>query len=279
MSSTRTRALLPAIVAALLACLAVPAVSQAAALPTVNIAITSSSATVTGALESGAVNVAVSDTGVKEASVIVFQLKPGVSLATAEAFVKEKKADKDPNNAAVLGSLAFDVEANPGAPTEAATSLVPGEYLVLVGEGEKPVQLRSHFAVAQSKAPAALPAPAATERTIEFGFKGPTTLHDGELVAFENEGFLVHMDIAFPVKNMRAAKIAVKDLLAGKEKALGKLIAGAPVGFAGPVSHGAVQEETISAKPGIYVQACFMQTQDGRDHTLLGMERIIKITK
>ncbi len=40
-----------------------------------------------------------------------------------------------------------------------------------------------------------------------------------------------------------------------------------------------VQEETITAKPGIYVQVCFMQTQDGRDHTRLGMERIIKITK
>ena len=40
-----------------------------------------------------------------------------------------------------------------------------------------------------------------------------------------------------------------------------------------------MQEETISAKPGIYVQVCFMQTQDGRDHTRLGMERIITIKK
>jgi hypothetical protein len=111
------------------------------------------------------------------------------------------------------------------------------------------VQLRSHFKVLASKAPAALPAPAAVERTIEFGFKGPKTLHDGELVAFENEGFLVHMDLAFPVKSMKAAKTAVRDL------------------------------QTITAKPGIYVQVCFMQTQDGRDHTRLGMERIIKITK
>jgi hypothetical protein len=27
------------------------------------------------------------------------------------------------------------------------------------------------------------------------------------------------------------------------------------------------------------VQACFMDTQDGRSHTLLGMERIIQIVK
>ena len=43
--------------------------------------------------------------------------------------------------------------------------------------------------------------------------------------------------------------------------------------------HEAFQQETISAKPGWYVQACFMETQDGRSHTLLGMERIFKITK
>ena len=51
------------------------------------------------------------------------------------------------------------------------------------------------------------------------------------------------------------------------------------MGFYGPISHGAFMQETITAKPGIYVQVCFMETQDGRDHTLLGMERIIKITK
>jgi len=27
------------------------------------------------------------------------------------------------------------------------------------------------------------------------------------------------------------------------------------------------------------VQVCFMETQDGRDHTRLGMERIIRIVK
>ena len=78
---------------------------------------------------------------------------------------------------------------------------------------------------------------------------------------------------------MKAAEQLVKDLTAGKEKAAEKLIIGPPAGFAGPVSTGAYQQETITAKPGVYVQVCFMQTQDGRDHTLLGMERIIQIVK
>jgi hypothetical protein len=271
------RRMLPAVLLA--AGLLAPATSHAATLPNVTVAIAPSSVTVGGSLESGAVNVVVSDTGVKEASMILFQIKPGVTLAEVEAFAASKKNTSDPNRASAFGSIVFDVEANPGKATEAQTVLAPGEYVVLTGVGEKPVQVRTHFSVTASKAPAALPTPAAVERTIEFGFKGPATLHDGELVAFENEGFLVHMDFAFPVKSMRAAKTVVKALLSGREKGIGKLIAGPPVGFAGPISHGAVQEETITAKPGIYVQVCFMETQDGRPHTRLGMERIIKITK
>ena len=82
-----------------------------------------------------------------------------------------------------------------------------------------------------------------------------------------------------PVKSEKVAKQLIKLLLAGNEKQAEKLIAGAPVGFAGPLSSGAYQQETITAKPGVYVEACFMDTQDGRSHTRLGMERIIHIVK
>ena len=34
-----------------------------------------------------------------------------------------------------------------------------------------------------------------------------------------------------------------------------------------PASPGAMQQEVLNAKPGYYVQACFMDTQDGREHT------------
>ncbi len=252
--------------------------AQAAPLPTVSIAVTPSSATVTGPLQAGAANV-VSTATTKETTVILFYVKPGVSLAEVEAFAKQSKESKDPNKAAKYGTIAFDVEANPKAKTEAQTILQPGQYVVLTGQGEKPVVKSATFTVTAVPSPVALPTPEATERSIEFGFRGPTTLKDGELVRFENEGFLVHMDVAFPVKNAKTAKTVVQDLLTGKEKGLEKLIAGAPVGFAGPLSSGAFQQEIVTAKPGIYVQACFMDTQDGRNHTRLGMERIIKIVK
>ena len=255
--------------------------AQAASLPTISIAATATTATVTGPLESGGANIVSSATGIKEGSLILFLLKPGATVAEAEAYLHGGKGKGDPNNSAELGTIVFDTELASGQRGESQTNLAPGQYLVLVGlnEGNGEPKLASTFKVSPAKAPAALPNPEATVRSIDFAFRGPSTLHDGELVRFENEGFLVHMDVAFPVKSMKAAKQAVKYLLAGKEKAVEKLISGPPATFAGPLSHGAYQQETISAKPGIYVQVCFMETQDGRDHTRLGMERIIKITK
>jgi hypothetical protein len=282
MSSHQTRhrlggAILAPVVA--VAALAFACTAQASTLPTVSVAINPSSGTVSGPLESGAANVVTTDTGVKEATEVLYFLKPGVTVAEVETFINTKQAQKDINSTGKLGSLAFDTEVNPGEKSEVQTELHPGQYVLLVGAGEGEVKLRSAFVVSAAKAPATLPAPEATIRSIEFGFRGPSTLHDGELVRFENEGFLVHMDIAAPVKNLKAAHQAVKDLLDGKEKSLGKLIVGPPASFAGPLSHEAFQQETITAKPGIYIEVCFMETQDGRSHTRLGMERIIKITK
>jgi hypothetical protein len=258
--------------------LALAGAAQASTLPTLTIALTKTSITVGGTTQSGAVNVVSTASGIKEGEAILFQLKPGYTVAEVEAAMKAG-AGKDPNKATKYGSIVFDAEVNPGQTSEAQTILEPGQYVALGGAGEGGPKLKAPFTVIAAKAPATLPAPQATVRSIEFGFRGPSTLHDGELVRFENEGFLVHMDIAFPAKSLSAAKQIVKGLLTGKEKGLEKLVSAAPFAFAGPLSHEAFQQETITAKPGWYVQACFMETQDGRDHTRLGMERIFKIVK
>ncbi len=252
--------------------------AQASTLPTLTLTLTKSSITVGGATQSGAVNVVSTATGTKEASAILFQLKPGATVAEVEAFLASKK-QKDPNNASKYGSIVFDAEATPGKTTEAQTVLQPGQYLALKAEGEGGPKVQASFTVTAAALPAALPVAQATERSIEFDFRGPTTLHDGELVRFENEGFLVHMDVAFPAKSLSDAQKIVKGLETGKEKGLEKLVTGEPFELAGPISHEAFQQETITAKPGWYVQACFMETQEGVPHTRLGMERIIKIVK
>jgi hypothetical protein len=253
--------------------------AQAATLPTVTATVSPTSITVTGA-QAGAVNILSTATSGKEPAVVLVRLKPGVSAAELYAFLDSNKVTNEANLVDAYGSIVFDAEAGKGKPTEAQTTLVPGQYVALNGEGEKSTKWpRTSFTVAASPASAALPAAQATVKTIDFGFKGPSVLKVGELVRFENEGFLVHMDIAFPAKSKKAAKQIVAGLSTGHEKGLEKLIAGQPFSFAGPVSSGAFQQATITAKPGWYVQACFMTTQDGRPHTLIGMERIIKITK
>ena len=252
--------------------------AQASTLPTLTLALTKTSVTIGGSLQSGAVNVVATATGTKEAAAILFQLKPGVTPDEFSALFKTPKA-KDLNSTGKYGSIVFDEEANPGQTSEAQTVLQPGTYVALNGEGEGAPKAVTSFTVKASPSPAVLPTPQATIRSIEFGFRGPSVLHVGELVRFENEGFLVHMDVAFPAKSKKAAGKIVKGLLSGKEKGLEKLVTGTPFSFAGPLSSGAYQQETITAKPGWYVQACFMDTQDGRVHTRLGMERIIKIVK
>lgn len=254
--------------------------AQAATLPTVTATVSPTSISVTGALQSGAVNIASTATGGKEPSVVLIKLNPGVSAAEVFAFLATNKASQDPNTISKFGSIVFDVEAGTGKPTEAQTVLGSGQYVALNAEGEKSSKwAHSNFAIADSPTPAALPAAQATEKTIEYGFKGPATLHVGEVVRFENEGYLVHMDLGFAVKSKKAAQKVAKGLLTGHEKGLEKLVAGPPANFAGPLSSGAVQQETLAAKPGWYVQVCFMPTQDGRPHTRLGMERIIKIVQ
>ena len=229
--------------------------AEAATLPTITLAITPTSVTVGGTLQSGGVNVVATDTGVKEAGALLVRLNPGVTAAEAISNLESKKK-KDINEVGRYGSIVFDEEVEPGHPAEAQTTLQPGQYVALVTQ-QGPPKIHASFSVTAASAPATLPAPQAVLRAIEFGFLGPTTLHNGELVGVENEGFLVHMDIALQVKDLKTAKQLVKLLLAGKEKQANKLIRG---GFAlsGPVAHGAYQQETIHAKPGVYVQVCFM---------------------
>ncbi len=273
---------LTAVVGLLIVPLSLVASAQAASTPpTVTVTVSNSSIAVSGALQSGAVNVVMNAAaGSKEPAPTFVLLKPGVTVAEVDAYLKTDAAPKDPNTSIKYGSIVFDAEASAGKSAEAQTYLEPGTYVALNGAGNNSAKWpTTSFTVTSAASPASLPARAATEQSIDFAFRGPSTLHDGELVRFENAGYVVHMDLAFPVKNLASAKKVVKELLTGKEKGLEKMIVGAPVNFAGPLSNGAYQQETISAKPGVYVQVCFMPTQDGRAHTMLGMERIIKITK
>jgi hypothetical protein len=181
----------------------------------------------------------------------------------------------DPNALTGLASLFADNAA--GVPTQ--TVLTPGDYaaLNLTGNGNPGV---ATFTVTQSPSPAALPRAAATQTAIEFNFRGPKVLHNGTVVRAVNGGYLVHMILAFNVKNPATGRAVMSLLRAGKDGQAQKLANPRQfLSLAGPLSPGGIQQSVLHAKPGYYVEVCFMDTQDGREHTAVGMERLIRVVK
>ncbi len=246
-------------------------------LPVLKLALNGKSVKVSGSKVSGAVTVQTTVTKERAGEPTLFQFAPGKSVADlAKCIAPVDKHDGDLNYLDPCGKLIFNAAAPKGT-SSAQTVLKPGNYLALDTQRSKKM-LFAPFSVTKASSPAKLPKPAGQIATIEFGFRGADTLHPRELVRFVNDGFLVHMDVYVQVRNVKAARRVVRLLLAGKNGAASKLAIGQGT-FAGPLSTGGLQQLKVTAKPGVYVQACFMETQDGRDHTQLGMERIFFVKK
>jgi hypothetical protein len=247
--------------------------SAASTLPTLNVAVTGKTGiAVSGSTVSGAVSITSTFSGKGQGAYGLVRLNPGAQFQQALKAVQSHHGD--PNALTPFGSLVVGAD----APGTVQTVLTPGNYVALNLAGSGPAGDVAQFTVTQSSSPAALPAAAATETSIEFGFQGPSVLHDGTMVRVENGGYLVHMDALIGARNKAGADKIAALLKAGKDSKAQKLA----TGFADlmePASPGAMQQEVLNAKPGYYVQACFMSTQDGREHTALGMERVIRIAK
>jgi hypothetical protein len=262
-----------------LAALAAGGASATAAgtLPTFAVTMTGNAISVPSSVAAGAVTVVSTVSGEAAGSPTLVRLDPGVTFQ--QAFAAAQAAGGDPNALQGLASIVFNVPANKGT-SSAQTVLTPGNWVALDTTKNNPAKWPvATFTVSANSAPASLPAAAATIKTQEFRFLGPSRLHNGEVVRFMNGGYLVHMVVGLPVKNMAAAKTLVALLRAGKDNKANKLIVGPPPGWVGTFSPGGIVQQTINAKPGVYVIACFMDTQDHREHTQLGMEKIIRITR
>lgn len=246
-------------------------------LPTLTLTMTGHSVAVGGTCVSGAVNVASTVSGEKQAEPTLLYLRPGATFA--QAFAAAESHHGDPNYIDPYGAIVFDAFAPKGTSTAQTMLLEPGSYVALDTINNNPAKWSyTQFTVAPSAAPVALPVPNSTVKAIEFGFRGPSTLRDGTVVRFENAGFLVHMVDALQVRNVASARALTGMLLAGQDRKAQKLVTGFG-SFMGPMSPGGVQQFVLHAKPGVYVLACFMDTQDGREHTELGMERTIRVVR
>jgi hypothetical protein len=251
--------------------------AQSSGLPQLTIAMNGNSINVGGALQSGAVDVVSTTTNKSEANPTLVRLNPGVTPEQLLAFINSPAA-RNTDAVSRFGSIVFSGDVLKGV-NHQQTTLQPGNYVALDTTGDNPAKFpHASFTISQASQPATLPAPKETIKAIDFAFRGPRTLHDGDLVRFENDGFVVHMIVATEARNKAAAAQIVKLLKAGKDRPVRKLAVGG-TSFQNPVSTGAVQQMTVNVKPGYWVLACFMDTQDGREHTKLGMERVVHIVK
>jgi hypothetical protein len=256
----------------------VTAASAASTLPTLKIALAGTTkVSVSGSEVSGAVNVVSTFTGKGgPGSFALVRLNPNLPPQTAvqQGFAAVGSAGGDENALTATGS---SVVASAQAPGTIQTVLQPGAYLALnaTGMGKPAFAL---FTVTKSGSPASLPAASATQTAIEFGFRGPTTLHNGTIVRAKNGGFLVHMIDLMGLKSKADGPVALAGLKAGKSQSFFRPLSnGVFLSLLDPASPGAIQQTVLEAKPGWYVEACFMNTQDGREHTELGMERLVHI--
>lgn len=248
--------------------------SASSALATISIVMDGKSISVAGSTVSGAVDIHSTVTS-PDASPTLIHLNQGVTPAQVFAGISRSH---DPNAVQQFGAIAFDADAPRGS-SNAQTVLPAGNYVALDTSKQHPPFPATTFTVSQSSTPAALPVANATQRSIEFGFRGPAVLRNGTLVRATNDGWLVHMVQLIGVRSPGAGRAAMLLLRAGKDRAAGRFFTHAFVSLAGPVSHGAVQQAVLRTKAGWYVEACFMDTQDGREHTRLGMERLIRVLR
>ena len=251
--------------------------AQSTSLPQVTISMDGSSITVGGTLQSGAVDVVSTVTGEPTGDPILVRLNPGVTANDLYNFLGTRAA-QDPNNVSPYGSIVFAATVKQGT-THIQTPLKAADYVAFDGSKGDPSQWpTTQFTVDPASSPATLPAPDAKVKAIDFGFRGARTLHRGSLVRFQNHGFLVHMIIGLRARNLADAKKLVRALRHGNQKAERNLVVGF-ADFMDPVSHGAIQQERLRARGGYWVLACFMNTQDGRLHIKLGMEKLIHIVR
>lgn len=248
--------------------------AHAAGVPTLKLTLTGKSITVSGSPVSGAVNV-VSVTRAAQGRPTLVHLNPGVTFA--QAFGAVRRHHGDPNYLSGLAQVDYNTGTEKGT-SSGQTILRPGNWVALDTSNNDPRKWpHVAFTVTRSKHPKALPHADATVKMIDFAFTGPSTWHDGEVIRFADAGFETHMVVAAKAADPTAAAAISAALLAGNDNAAQSMATGFAT-FVGLASPGAVQQQKITASPGTYVVACFFDTQDGREHTRLGMVKTITIT-
>jgi hypothetical protein len=217
--------------------------------------------------------------GGKDVAVYVALLVPGVSVdQLAKTLSREDGTDRDSSLGlvSIQASAALDAGVNQRAVT---FTVKPGLTYVVVSEeqteGNGPVKRAFTTFTSSGDANGATAAkPAATVRFQGLRFRGPSTLPRKGVVRFENRDGVAHFALAFPLKKGTTTAEFRKALLAGSERAFGKVLSGAPYMAQNIISGGDTgnDEELSFPKSGKYALVCFID-----QHDRLGMYKLVTV--
>jgi hypothetical protein len=251
------------------------------ALPVMTMKMNGKSISVGGTLKSGGEKIVFTVTGNSElssgAAPTLVRLDPGVSYAQFFKVLATVNSSGDPNKLYGVAQIVMSAEADKGT-SSAQVYLQPGNYVGLDINAPTKMPPTATFAVTKATHPLALPKAAATISSIDFSFRGAAKVHDGELVRWQNDGYLVHMVAGVEAPNHATANKIAALLKAGKDNQAFALTIGGFI-WDNALSHGQWFQSVVSQKPGFWVLACFFSTEDGTEHTRLGMEKVIQIVK
>ena len=208
----------------------------------------------------------------------VFALKSGASIDDFKRAV----ATKGQNGAWGVATLEASASFQGASTSRAMTAdLQPGaNYVAFQGAGEDPKKwVYTPLTVAAQRNGATMAKPAATVDMDDFVFRGSTTLPRKGKVRFRNVGAAPHFAVAFPLKKGASTKAAARALRTNNDKALQRLLGGAPSEPQGIVSPGSVNDSEVSfAKAGRYMLVCFFSTRETtRGHNQIGMYRAVQV--
>lgn len=195
-------------------------------------------------------------------------------LATLRAGISEAEMRRALRRGpdAVLGLIFIEAAGAPSNPPSSVTvDLRPNipYYAILLAGRTTAV---TSFEVGERGGSTA-PRPAASIRMVDYGFRGKGTLPRNGLIRVRNDGSAPHFALAFPLRPGTRQRQVARAFKGGSDRALGQIVAGAPVSVQGLISPASTNDNQIRfQRPGRYAFVCFFG-----EHNRLGMYRTFRV--
>ena len=243
------------------------------AVPTVEVSVSATKMTVTGAdaLKTGPTRLRFTVTGEAERGFLVFELKPSVTQARIRRETPRIQSPADAHRFGRFVAGSFIA----GGDTYATTVALREREYALIDLTRRPA-VRGFFRVGAEPGTAVAPAPAATITMRDYAFRGAATLPQEGVVRVENDGRRLHHALLFRLRPGVNGRRVVRQIKGGGEPR--RAFAGRPAALTELVSPGTVNDVETTSRPGRHVLVCFVANgRRSKPHAALGMVRLVNV--